>query len=73
MMILQWPGWNISVFYQDNEGSIREKYHNVRGWKDPEFVQRNCLVGTNIAAVHDDKGDKVVLFYQGSDECIYSR
>lgn len=61
------------MFYQDNEGAIREKYHNMRGWKDPEFVQPACLEGTNIAAVHDEKGDKVVLFYQGADEHMYSR
>lgn len=64
--------WDISVFYQDDSGSIRERHH-LREWKETDFVQESALVGTNIAAVHSSDASRTVIFFQDVDGFVCSR
>lgn len=67
-----WAAWSQSVLYQDASGALREWRHGNR-WEQTQFVQENCLVGTNIAAVYSTGGAQAVLFFQDKDGYVCSR
>ena len=67
-----WAAWSQSVFYQDAAGNLHEWQH-LNEWKETDFVQKNCLVGTNIAAVYSSDGAQVVLFFQDDEGWVCSR
>lgn len=60
----QWDTWAESVFYQDEEGAIREWRYTNNKWGRTSFKQTDCKVGTNIAAVFSPGAERVMLFFQ---------
>ncbi|KAJ8079111.1 hypothetical protein PM082_013398 [Marasmius tenuissimus] len=62
-----WDDRKQAVFYQANDGAIRERRHLDSGWQLTDFIQPNCMMGTSIAAVWGDHARVVVLFFQNSE------
>ncbi|KAK7444519.1 hypothetical protein VKT23_015197 [Stygiomarasmius scandens] len=62
----QWDSWSQSVFYQSEDGAIRERRH-LNYWEVTNFVQPDCMLGTSIAAVWGDYARVIVLFFQDSE------
>ncbi|KAI0086013.1 hypothetical protein BDY19DRAFT_374051 [Irpex rosettiformis] len=63
---IAWAGWSQSVFYQTEDGCIRERRH-LNYWEETSFVQPNCMIGTNLAAVYSSGAHNIYLFFQDSE------
>lgn len=70
-----------SVFYQDLDGTIRERRHAGNSqdhrlswkWHPTSFAATNALVGTSLAVVQDADGMKAILFHQDHEGFICCR
>ncbi|KAF8647330.1 hypothetical protein AX16_006792 [Volvariella volvacea WC 439] len=67
-----WDSWSQSVFYQTEDGSIRERRHLNR-WEITSFVQPDCMMGTSIAAVWGNYARIIVLLFQDSEDYLCFR
>lgn len=70
----QWDSHAQSIFYQDNQGFIREwRKLDDSDWEDSDFVQPRGLKGTNIAVVHSKNGNRALMFYQDEEKFVCCR
>ncbi|KAK7694432.1 hypothetical protein QCA50_001618 [Cerrena zonata] len=63
---IAWDGWSQSVFYQTEDGCIRERMH-LNYWEETSFVQPDCMMGTNLAAVYSHAAEHIYLFFQDNN------
>ncbi|KAK7054714.1 hypothetical protein VNI00_003177 [Paramarasmius palmivorus] len=67
-----WDSWSQSVFYQTEDGAIRERRH-LNSWEITDFVQPGCLKGTSITAVWGAYARIIVLFFQDNKDYLCCR
>ncbi|EKM50863.1 uncharacterized protein PHACADRAFT_212790 [Phanerochaete carnosa HHB-10118-sp] len=63
----------MSVFYQNDEGHIREWRRVDNTWHSTDFVQRDAIRGTNLAVIHSADAQSIMVFYQDKEGWICYR